>query len=112
MDTKEIWLIYHKASLNPNTPMNMDGSTYAVGIIAAPGKDLQDALVRFHELLKSNHMELLDLWKCIKHNANDYGLANEDPNEIERAIHKAQEHGKAFYACGLSSEVLAAQGIK
>ncbi|WP_431688744.1 hypothetical protein [Hahella sp. NBU794] len=110
MNTEDIWLIHHKASLSPNSPMNMDGSNYAVGIAVAPGKDLQEALARLHEYLRDNHMQLLDIWKCVKHNANDYGLDSEDPNGVERSIKKAQEQSKVFYACGLSSEVLIALG--
>ena len=64
MDRNQCWLIYYKASIAENSPLNMDGSTHVFGVAAVPAKDLKKALELFEFRLQDSAQQLIEIYKC------------------------------------------------
>lgn len=70
MDNGQYWLIYYKAFIAENSPLNMDGSEYVFGVATVPAKDLKKALELFDARLQECALQLIEIYKCtIDHNA-------------------------------------------
>ena len=66
MEIVSVWLIHHKASLDPYSPMNMDGSKFMVGIGVVPAVDMKSALELFEKYLQTQQTDQQFLIKIIK----------------------------------------------
>jgi hypothetical protein len=106
MVIQSVWLLHHKASLTPDSPMNEDGSTFMQGVGVVPASNIKEALAFFDEYLASKHMGLLELWKCEQWNQQNFLADSLENRQINRAASNALESGKIHYACGISSEAL------
>ena len=109
MNIHSVWLLYHKASLSINSPMNQDGSTFIQGVGVVPAEDMQTALKLFDDFLENQQMEILELWKCELWSAKDFTEDTLENRQINRAASNALESNKIYYACGVSSEALDAE---
>jgi hypothetical protein len=108
MVVNSVWLLYHKASLSINSPMNQDGSTFIQGIGVVPAEDMQTALKLFDDYLQSQQMTILEMWKCELWNSNNFKEDTLEHRQINRAASNALENNKIYYACGISSEAFVA----
>jgi len=106
MVIQSIWLLHHKASLAPTSPMNLDGSVFMQGIGVVPAASMQDAINLFNVYLASQKMELQELWKCEQWNPADFTDATPESRQINAAASKALESNIIHYTCGISSEAL------
>ncbi len=106
MVIQSVWLLHHKASLTPDSPMNQDGSTFIKGIGVVSAANMKEAMALFENYLTAQHMTLLELWKCEQWNPEDFTSDNLENTQINRAASNALECNKIYYACGISSEVL------
>lgn len=103
---QSVWLLHHKASLQPLSPMNLDGSAFILGVGVVPASNMKEALIRFDAYLSSNKMELIELWKCEQWEPKNFTGAKEDDEQINLAASKALESNLIHYTCGVSSEAL------
>ncbi|OZG71836.1 hypothetical protein BTA51_19640 [Hahella sp. CCB-MM4] len=106
MELISVWLIYHKASMSPQSPMNMDGSEFMQGIGVVPATSMKEALERFEHYLREQHMALLDATKCEQYDPKNFSDPTQDNREIIEVASQALESGGIFYACGISSEAM------
>lgn len=106
MNVISAWLIHHKASLDTYSPMNLDGSTYMVGIGVVPAQDIRSALDAFDAHLKKQNMAVLEITKCERYHPAHFPLTTPDNREIAEAATEALENGTISYVCGISSEAL------
>lgn len=107
MDSTSVWLIYNKASLGEFSPKNLDGSEFMVGVGVVPAIGMKEALAKFDEYLANEEMAVIEVTKCVQYDSKDFSESTEESREIRALIPEVLEEGKIFYACGVSSEVLA-----
>ncbi len=101
-----IWLIHHKASLAPDSPMNEDGSTFMQGVGVVPASNMKEALELFDKYLADKKMELLELWKCEEWDPKHFKEDSLENRQINGAAERALENNHIHYTCGISSEAL------
>lgn len=106
MEQTSVWLIHHKASLSLDSPLNMDGSDYMIGVGVVPASGMEEAIQFFKEYLREQQMEVLELQKCELYDPQNFAEPTQDNNEIKEVATEALETGQIFYACGVSSEAL------
>lgn len=106
MEILAVWLIHHKASMTLDSPMNLDGSEYMVGIGVVPATNMQEALQLFETYLKKQDMTVLELWKCEQYLPKNFTEASQKNSDINEVAKEALDTNKIFYACGISSEAL------
>lgn len=106
MEIISVWLIHHKASMDTYSPMNMDGSTFMVGIGVVPATDMKQALELFDQYLQRQQMQIIEVWKCEQYSPEKFSESTQDNREIKEVAAQALETGEIFYACGISSEAL------
>lgn len=106
MNTISTWLIHHKASLGEHSPMNLDGSTFMVGIGVVPAIDIRAALDAFDAYLQKQNMAVIETTKCERYHPANFPPTTTDNREIAEAAADALEGGIISYVCGISSEAL------
>lgn len=104
MEILAVWLIHHKASMADDSPMNLDGSIYMVGIGVVPATNMQEALQLFNVYLEKQNMAVLDLWKCEQYFPKNFTEPSQQNRELNEVASEALDTNKIFYACGISSE--------
>ncbi|ABC30263.1 hypothetical protein HCH_03518 [Hahella chejuensis KCTC 2396] len=111
MEIVSAWLLYHRASMDPFSPMNLDGSEYMVGVGVVPATSMREALDLFDKYLAESKMTLMDLWKCEQYKGPiGIGGPIHEPslNEPELGVTASQalENDCIYYVGGISSEAL------
>lgn len=107
-----MWLINHKASLSLDSPLNMDGSDYMIGVGVVPASGMEEAIQLFKEYLRKQQMEVLELQKCEQYDPRKFVEPTQDNNEIKEVATEALETGQIFYVGGVSSQALfCVQGV-
>ena len=106
MNIQSIWLLHHKASLTPDSPMNLDGSTFIQGVGVVPAEDMKAAMAIFEDYLSDQQMAVLELWRCEQWGPQNFLADTLENRQINRAANNALETNKIHYACGISSEAL------
>lgn len=101
-----VWLLHHKASMTLDSPMNLDGSTFMLGIGIVPATSMKEAIELFEVYLKSQDMELLELTKCEEYSPNNFESSSLEDREIKEFSLESLEKNKIYYACWISSEAL------
>lgn len=101
-----VWLLHHKASLMPDSPMNEDGSIFMQGVGVVPASSMKEAINLFDQYLTEKRMGLLELWKCEQWHPKNFLADSLENRQINRAASGALEAGKIYYTCGISSEAL------
>lgn len=86
--------------------MNLDGSTYMVGIGVVPAPDIRAALDAFDVYLQKQDMAVLEITKCERYHPANFPPTTTDNREIAEAATDALEEGVVSYVCGISSEAL------
>lgn len=106
MVVKSIWLLHHKASLSPDSPMNEDGSTFMQGVGVVPAVNMNEALQLFDSYLAKQKMTILELWKCEQWAPQNFSNDTLEGRQINHAAKNSLEANKIHYTCGFSSEAL------
>lgn len=104
MEIISIWLIYHKAVLNKNSPMNFDGSSHMYGVGVVPAENESDAEEKFISFLADQKMQLEKIEKCVVYEARNFYEKTEDNDELKEVVSDALDNGVIGYACAISSE--------
>ena len=105
----KIWLIHHKARFGENSPMNYDGSEFAlaIGVVAAPS--LAQAVTLLDVFFESKVMELVDINSCEIYASNSFTDDLNESKEIRAGVGELDRRGvPVALACGKSSESAAA----
>lgn len=106
MEILAVWLIHHKASMTLDSPMNLDGSEYMVGIGVVPATNMQEALQLFEMYLKKQDMAVFELWKCEQYFPENFIEPSQKNRDLNEVAKEALDTNQIFYACGISSEAL------
>ena len=106
MVVQSVWLLHHKASLAPDSPMNLDGSTYMLGMGVVPAASMREAMDLFDVYLAKQKMEMLELWKCEKWSPENFSDHTSASKQISAAASNALATESIHYTCGISSEAL------
>ena len=101
-----IFLIHHKASLEPHSSMNWDGSTFMKGVAVVRAKNLEEAMIRFHDFLKKESMQLMELYEAVEWGVEKFDFDLKSEEHVDRFAEKALETGDIYYVGGHSSEAL------
>ncbi len=101
-----VWLLHHKASIAPDSPENLDGSTFMLGVGVVPASDVREAMDKFDAYLAKQKMEIMDLWKCEKWDPKHFKEDSLENRQINGAAERALENNHIHYTCGISSEAL------
>lgn len=72
MEIVRVWLLHHKASMTSDSPINLDGSTFMLGIGIVPATNMKEAIELFEVYLKNHDMALLELTKCEEYSPNNF----------------------------------------
>ncbi|MBU6951381.1 hypothetical protein [Hahella sp. HN01] len=112
MEIVSAWLLYHRASMEPMTPANFDGSDYMVGVAVVPATSMKEALELFDQYLADNRMKLMDLWKCEQYRGpigigGPIHVPSLTEPELGVAASQALENERIYCVGGISSEALA-----
>lgn len=106
MEVISVWLIHHKASIDTYSPMNLDGSTFMIGIGVVPATDMKQAIEIFDAYLQQQQMQVLEIWKCEQYLPKNFAQPTMENREINEVAAQALDTGEVFYACAISSEAL------
>lgn len=101
-----VWLLHHKASIALDSPENLDGSTFMLGVGVVPASGMKEAIEKFDAYLAKQKMEIMELWKCEKWDPRNFVGDSLESRQINGAAEKALESSNIHYTCGVSSEAL------
>lgn len=106
MRKRKVWLYFHKASLAPQSAVNMDGSDFSIGISVVPADSLSESEELFKESLSKDHMTALEIF-----NVTEFSPENTPPNtDLNRQILKTIEHALrrdlVHYICEDTSQAI------
>lgn len=104
MSEKKVWLYYHKASVAPQTAINMDGSEFMIGVSIIPAATQEESKVIFEEDLSRNHMSAIEVFNVIEYSPEKI-LPDSDLNrQIIKSVEHAIRRDLAHYICEATSE--------
>lgn len=106
MEIVSIWLVHHKAAVDTHSPMNLDGSSFMIGIGVVPATDDKQAMEIFENYLKEQQMQVLEIWNCEEYSPENFVEPTLENREINEVAAQALDTGEVFYACAISSEAL------
>lgn len=112
---QSVWLMEHKATLSPSSPINIDGSEWIEGTCIVPAINKFEATESFNTYLRLNNMELIEIRKTTKVEPQaQSNLTNlpESPSEnlpknIRHYVNKSSAEGVITYVGHMTSEMLA-----
>ncbi len=104
MESSQVWIIDHKATLSEDSPMNLDGSSWILGVCVLSAKNKENAFVKLHEFLKSENMELVEIYQLQKYSIEHFKGDSRRENQINNAVRMVLEDGKACYVHARTSE--------
>ena len=110
MDNKRIWLIDHKASLGEFSPMNLDGSSWILGICVLSAKNQEQGSIKFNSFLKNEDMELLELYELCEYNSENFKDSSRRSNQVNHAANKVIDNEEICYVFAHTSEAMADGG--
>lgn len=101
-----IWVIDHKANLNEDSPMNMDGSEWLLGVCVLAAPERQTAERKFQEFLDREGMKLEEIYSFDVYEDNDFSDDSRRSRQISRAATTVNEDGETCYVFARTSEAL------
>lgn len=107
MEIKRIWLIDHKASLGEFSPMNLDGSSWILGICVLSAKNQEEASIKFNAFLKNEDMELLELYEVCEYNSGNFKDNSRKSKQVNHAANKVVDNEEICYVFARTSEAMA-----
>lgn len=110
MEINNIWLIDHKATLSEYSPMNLDGSSWILGICVLSAPDESSAMSKFKEFLKSEEMELIEVYDMREYQAADFSDDSRRTNQVNNAVRMVSQDGETCYVYARTSEAMNEDG--
>lgn len=107
MDGSNIWVIDHKATLSDFSPMNLDGSSWILGVCVLSAKNKENALERFGEFLKGEEMELIEVNDLQEYSVDSFKDNSRRSDQINNAARMVREDGQTCYVYARTSEAMA-----
>ena len=113
MDTNKIWLIDHKATLSDFSPMNLDGSTWILGVcILTSAPTEESAITKFKNFLKSEEMELIEIYDIRQYVSDNFNDDSSRSAQIKNAVRTVLEDGETCYVYARTSETMENGGVQ
>lgn len=106
MEHRKIWLIDHKATLSEYSPMNMDGSSWVLGVCVLGAQDQQSAMRQFADFLQHEEMALSDTYEVCEYRADDFTDDSERTDQINYAARRVKQDGEPCYVYARTSETM------
>lgn len=106
MEHTKIWLIDHKATLSENSPMNMDGSSWILGVCVLGAPDQQSAMSKFADFLQNEEMSLIETYDIREYHADDFTDGSDRTDQINYAIGRVKQDGETCYVYARTSETM------
>lgn len=106
MRKTDIWIIDHKATLGEYSPLNIDGSTWILGVCTLNATDQEEALAIFAEYLKKKKMELIEIYEIALYNANNFTDDSKRTENIQYAARRLGQNNEIYYVYARTSESL------
>ncbi|HTF96314.1 MAG TPA: hypothetical protein VL995_09295 [Cellvibrio sp.] len=110
MDGSNIWVIDHKATLSEFSPMNLDGSSWILGVCVLSAINKEHALVKFNAFLKSEEMELIEIYGSQEYSGDFFKDDSRRSTQINNAARMVRDDGQTCYVYARTSEAMA-EGI-
>ena len=107
MNGNKTWIIDHKASLSPFSPMNLDGSDWILGVYLVSAESQQIAQEKFELFLKSEEMELIETYDICSFEVEKFTDNSTRSAQIINANRLITEQGGDCYVFARTSESLA-----
>ncbi len=106
MNCKDIWLIEHKATLGPHSPMNIDGSIWILGVCVIAAASEEEATLRFNKLLGSEDMELIEIYDLRPFHESEFLDESNRTKQIRNAVRTVSQDCKTCYVFARTSETM------
>lgn len=106
MDGSNIWVIDHKATLSDFSPMNLDGSSWILGVCVLSATSKDNALERFSEFLKSEEMEVIEIYDFQEYFSESFKESSRRADQINNAARMVREDGQTCYVYARTSEAM------
>lgn len=107
MHGNKTWIIDHKASLSPFSPMNLDGSEWILGVYLVSEESQQAAEEKFDLFLKNEEMELIEIYDICSFDSEMFNDGSSRSAQIANANRLITEQGGDCYVYARTSESLA-----
>lgn len=107
MNGNKTWIIDHKASLIPSSPMNLDGSDWMLGVYLVSAESQQIARKKFKLFLKNEGMELIETYDICSFEVERFNDNSNRSTQIINANRLITEQGGSCYVFARTSESLA-----
>ena len=105
MTHKTIWLVHFKARIGEFSPMNMDGSEFAMAIGIVSAETLAQVVVELDIFLVNQQLELVNIQGCEKYFPEQYSDDSSKSKEIQAAVYELSLKGiNVTMASGVTSE--------
>lgn len=106
MEDTQIWLIDHKATLSEYSPMNMDGSSWILGVCVLGAPDQKSAINKFADFLQNEAMKLIETYDIREFRADDFIDDSDRTEQIRYAVRKVKQDGETCYVYARASETM------
>lgn len=110
MESSPIWIIDHKATLSDFSPMNLDGSSWILGVCVLLAKNKENALEQLHKFLKSEEMELIEVYELQEYSTGNFKDDSRRSSQINNAVRMVCNDGKTCYVYARTSEAMTEGG--
>lgn len=107
MDGSNIWVIDHKATLSDFSPMNLDGSSWILGVCVLSATNKENALEKFGAFLKNEEMESIEIYGIHKYSADGFNDSSRRSDQINNAARMVNEDGQTCYVYARTSKAMA-----
>ena len=113
MDTNKIWLIDHKATLGDFSPMNLDGSTWIMGVCVLAAEPTEEsAIEKLKNFLKQEEMELIEIYDIRQYVSEEFNDDSSRSIQIKNAARTVLEDGETCYVYARTSETMESGGVQ
>ena len=94
VNTQDIWLVYLKTRiLDPVCTVAFDDSEFLFGVCCVPAVEIH-ALDRIRKHITKNHMEIIDIFKCLRYNSQEWTDSSNEHKTIRRIAKMARRLDK------------------
>lgn len=107
MNGNKTWIIDHKASLSPFSPMNLDGSDWILGVYLVSAESQQAAQEKLDLFLKNEEMALIEVYDISSFDSEIFNDGSSRSSQITNANRLITEQGGNCYVYARTSESLA-----
>lgn len=103
---KGIWLIDHQAILGNNSPLNLDGSEWILGVCVLSADTKEQAIAKLGQYFKENDLTLQEVYEAAQYRPEDYTDESPRSEQINYAARKVLADGESCYVYARTSETI------